>query len=81
MHVVYEARDKEKPELLQFVADLAAVATQAELVQSEDELGCSLQAQLQRIFSFTLDTIGDDDIIVTSDVDIFPIDRGVLQGK
>ncbi|XP_040566653.1 uncharacterized protein [Lepeophtheirus salmonis] len=42
------------------------------------EMDCHLKAQLQRIFAFRDNSFRDEDVIVTSEVDIYPLKPSVL---
>ena len=41
--------------------------------------GCVLQSQLSRIFAFDDEIMNDDDIILTTDVDLFVMDNRILE--
>ena len=47
--------------------------------EETSSLGCVLQSQLSRMFAFSHDFIDDDDIIITSDVDIFIMDKRIIE--
>ena len=51
------------------------------LIQREQSssLGCVLQSQLSRIFAFDHKIMNDDDIILTTDVDIFVMDNRIME--
>ena len=48
------------------------------LREKTSSLGCVLQSQLSRMFVFEQEFIDEDDIIITSDVDIFPMDKRII---
>ena len=49
------------------------------VLEKTTSLGCVLQSQLSRMFAFKNKFVTADDIIITSDVDIFVMDKRIIQ--
>ena len=49
------------------------------VLEKTSSLGCILQSQLSRMFAFKHDAVEDEDIIITSDVDIFVMDKKIIE--
>ena len=49
------------------------------ILERASELGCVLQSQLSRMFLFTHPSVMEDDIILVSDVDIFIMNKRILE--
>ena len=70
VYVIYDRADGANPALETYLKELTAIGARVESVATDD-MACSLKAQLQRMFAFQLDFVGDEDVVVTSDVDTF----------
>jgi hypothetical protein len=49
------------------------------VLEKTTSLGCVLQSQLSRMFAFKNKFVNAEDIIITSDVDIFVMDKRIIQ--
>ena len=49
------------------------------VLEKTTSLGCVLQSQLSRMFAFKNKFVNDDDIIITSDVDMFVMDKKIIE--
>ncbi len=77
VQVVHD-EDDERQELQTYAEELSHAGAAVRLVPTSSSVGCVLQSQLQRMLAFNDDLIKDDDIIVTSDVDVFVMDETLL---
>merc|ERR1712142_887972 len=66
-------------ELDSFIEDFANDDGVVILREKTSSLGCVLQSQLSRMFVFKHEFIDEDDVIITSDVDIFPMDKRIVE--
>ena len=71
--------DYDAKNLDEFVDDFANDDGVVVIREETSSLGCVLQSQLSRMFAFNHDFIDDDDIIITSDVDIFVMDKRIIE--
>ena len=70
--------DDDDEKLLEFIEHFAHDDGVVILREKTSSLGCVLQSQLSRMFVFEQEFIDEDDIIITSDVDIFPMDKRII---
>ena len=77
LSVVYTS-DTNMTELHSYKSSFDDVEGVVVKLEKETNLGCPLQSQLSRIFAYREEEIHEDDIVITTDVDIFVYDKRVL---
>ena len=76
--IVYN-EDADKDALESYVKTYEPDAGVVIVLEKTSTLGCVLQSQLSRMFAFQSEFVRDEDIIITSDVDIFVMDKKIIE--
>ncbi|TRY81090.1 hypothetical protein TCAL_13644, partial [Tigriopus californicus] len=79
VQVVYDKDGLNAPKLEEFNTYLRNHGSLVYPIVNNGGLDCSLKAQMQRIFVSHIPEIEDDDLVVTGDVDIFPMVPNILE--
>eukprot|EP00094_Tigriopus_californicus_P007641 TCALIF_07358-PA protein Name:"Protein of unknown function" AED:0.13 eAED:0.13 QI:0/0.5/0.33/0.66/1/1/3/141/377 len=77
IQVIYNSKDATNETLKSYITDLINDGNVVYAIESNGST-CTMRAQMQRMFPYTIKEIDDNDIVITTDVDAFLLDPKLL---
>jgi len=79
VNVIHGGNNEDEGELLKFVENLNSDGAHVVRLSSSAGMDCVLRSQLARMTAWADEALGEDDVMVTSDVDAFVVRGDILQ--